>query len=162
MGPSRPARILLVEDSASDVRLMEEALKEGKIAIDLKVVEDGEEALNYLTKQEPFTDVQNPDLTLLDLNLPKKDGREILKFRKADPALRVIPVIVLTTSKEEEDRFKCYNLNANCYISKPVDLEQFQRAIRLMEAFWFTVVCLPVKHTGANPPETPSGTVTTI
>jgi chemotaxis family two-component system response regulator Rcp1 len=140
-----PVEILLVEDNPGDVRLEVEALKEGKILTHLSIVVDGAEAMEFLQRKGKFVDVEKPDLILLDLNLPKKDGREVLAEIKADDDLRRIPVIVLTTSKDEVDILNSYNLHANAYIVKPLDLEQFIDAIRKIEDFWLTVVRLPLK-----------------
>ena len=122
-------QVLLVEDNPGDVRLTKEALKEGKLLNQLSVVGDGVEALSFLRKQGIYADAPQPELILLDLNLPKKDGREVLAEIKADPNLRRIPVVVLTTSSSEEDILKIYDLHANCYITKPVDLEQFMGVV---------------------------------
>jgi CheY-like chemotaxis protein len=138
-----PIEILLVEDSPGDVRLTEEALKDGKVRNNLHVVSDGVEAERFLHRQDPFADAPRPDLILLDLNLPRKDGRELLGEIKTDPALRRIPVVVLTTSSAEEDILRSYDLHANSYITKPVDLDQFLNVIRQIEGFWLTVVQLP-------------------
>ena len=135
--------ILLVEDSLGDVRLTREAFKEGKLANRLHVVSDGEEALAFLHRQDPYRDAVRPDLILLDLNLPKKDGREVLALIKADDELKRIPVVVLTTSRAEQDILKAYDLHANCYITKPVDLDQFLLVVRAIEEFWLTLVKLP-------------------
>ena len=140
-----PIEILLVEDNPGDVRLETEALKEGKIFNRLSVVRDGAEAMEFLRKKGKFVDVETPDLILLDLNLPKKDGREVLAEIKADDDLRRIPVVVLTTSRSEEDVLRSYNLHANAYIVKPLDLDQFINAVRKIEDFWLTVVRLPSK-----------------
>ena len=141
---SRWVDILLVEDNPGDVRLTEEALREGKVKNRLHVVNDGVEAIDFLRCEGKYSDAVKPDLILLDLNLPRKDGREVLKEIKADPGLRVIPIVVLTTSAAEEDILKTYNLHANCYITKPVDLEQFLKIVRTIEDFWLSVVKLPV------------------
>jgi CheY-like chemotaxis protein len=141
--PSRPVEILLVEDNPGDVRLTREALKEGKIRNNLNVVGDGVEALRYLRREGPYTDSARPDLILLDLNLPKMDGREVLEAVKADPALRVIPIVVLTSSAAEKDIARAYDLHANCYVSKPVDLDQFIHVVKSIEDFWFSIVKLP-------------------
>lgn len=141
--PLAPIVILLIEDNPADVRLTEEALKEGKVRNTLSVARDGEEALAYLRRQGRYADAARPDLILLDLNLPKMDGREVLAQIKTDPTLRRIPVVVLTTSKAEEDIVKSYNLHANCYITKPVDLEQFITVVKTIDDFWLTVVRLP-------------------
>ena len=138
-----PVRILLVEDNPADIRLTIEALKEGKITNDLMVARDGVEALDYLHQRGAFAASPRPDLILLDLNLPKKDGREVLAEIKEDDALKRIPVVVLTSSEADEDILRTYNLHANCYISKPVDLERFIAVVRTIEDFWLTVVSLP-------------------
>jgi len=140
---ARPAEILLVEDSPGDVRLMQEALKEGKVANRVHVVGDGVEAMAFLRRQGDFADVPRPDLILLDLNLPKKDGREVLAELKADDDLRRIPVVVLTTSRAEEDILKAYDLHANCYMTKPVDLGQFLNLVKEIEEYWLLMVRLP-------------------
>jgi chemotaxis family two-component system response regulator Rcp1 len=136
-------QVLLVEDNPGDVRLTKEALKEGKLLNQLTVVGDGVEALSFLRKEGLYADAPQPELILLDLNLPKKDGREVLAEIKADPNLRRIPVVVLTTSSSEEDILKIYDLHANCYITKPVDLEQFMGVVKSIEDFWVSVVKLP-------------------
>lgn len=138
-----PVETLLVEDSPGDVRLIQESLRDGKIANHLHVVGDGVEALAFLRRKGKYADAPRPDLILLDLNLPKKNGREVLEEIKADADLRRIPVVVLTTSNAEQDILKSYGLNANCYITKPVDLEQFLAAVRSIEDFWLTAVKLP-------------------
>jgi two-component system, chemotaxis family, response regulator Rcp1 len=143
-GMSRPIEILLVEDSAGDVRLTMEAFKEGRVMNNLSVARDGVEALAFLHKQGPHADAARPDLVLLDLNLPKKDGREVLREIKMDDDLKMIPVVVLTTSKAEEDIIRTYDLHANCFITKPVDLEQFIGVVKSIQSFWFTIVKLPV------------------
>jgi|ERR1051326_8049314 CheY-like chemotaxis protein len=142
---SRPINILLVEDNPGDIRLTKEVLKEGKIRNDLNVVMDGEDAVFYLFKKGKFTDAVRPDIILLDLNLPKKDGREVLAEIKADEELKTIPVIVLTTSAAEQDVLNMYEHHANCYIMKPVDFEQFIKVIRSIENFWLNIVKLPPK-----------------
>lgn len=139
----RPIEILLVEDSAGDVRLTRESLKESKIRNNLNVVSDGIEAMAYLKGQKTYEDAPRPDLILLDLNLPKKDGREVLSEIKADSELKRIPVVILTTSRAEEDILRTYNLHANCYITKPVNLDQFIKVVRAIEDFWLTIVKLP-------------------
>jgi len=139
----RPLEILLVEDNLGDVRLTQEALRENKIANRISVARDGVEALASLRREDGYADAPRPDLILLDLNLPKKDGREVLAEVKANEQLRAIPVVVLTTSQAEEDILKSYNLHANCYITKPVDLEQFMRVVREVEDFWLCLVKLP-------------------
>lgn len=135
--------VLLVEDNPGDVRLTKEALKEAKVRNNLHVVEDGVAALHFLRREGEFSGVPRPDLILLDLNLPKKDGREVLEEIKADSALKTIPVVVLTTSHAEEDIVRSYNLHANCYVTKPVDLDQFIRIVKSIEDFWLTIVRLP-------------------
>lgn len=137
--------ILLVEDNPGDVRLTQEALKEGKVCNHLNVVCDGVEALLYLRREGVYHDAVTPDLILLDLNLPRKDGREVLAEIKTDAALRHIPVVVLTTSDAEQDIVQSYHLHANCYITKPVDLLQFIQVVQYVENFWFSVVKLPPK-----------------
>lgn len=139
----RPVEILLVEDNPGDVRLTQESFKESKVRNTLHVVRDGVEALAFLRGGGEYADAPRPDLVLLDLNLPKKDGREVLAEIKEDPDLKRIPVVVLTISKNEEDILRSYNLHANCYITKPVDLEQFLRVVKSVDEFWFTVVKLP-------------------
>jgi|UniRef100_A0A7C3SI25 CheY-like chemotaxis protein len=135
--------ILLVEDNPGDVRLTKEALKEGKVKNKLYVAEDGEDALAFLRRQGRYAQAPRPDLILLDLNLPKKTGREVLEEIKDDPDLKRIPVVILTVSKDEQDILKSYNLHANCYITKPVDLEKFIEVVKSIEDFWLTVVMLP-------------------
>ncbi len=142
---SKSVAILLVEDSPTDVLLAREALEGAKILIDLHVVSDGVEAMQFLRGEAPFQSAIRPDLVLLDLNLPRKDGREVLAEIKADTQLRTIPVVILTTSKAEEDILRAYGLHANCYVTKPVDFNQFSRVVQAIESFWFTVVSLPQK-----------------
>jgi chemotaxis family two-component system response regulator Rcp1 len=139
----RPIEILMVEDNPGDVRLTVEALKEGKIRNNFHTVEDGVEALAFLRHQGPYASAPRPDIVLLDLNLPKKNGREVLAEIKEDPDLRRIPVVILTVSQAEQDILKSYNLHANCYITKPVDLDQFLEVVKSIENFWLTVVMLP-------------------
>jgi CheY-like chemotaxis protein len=139
----RPIEILLVEDNAGDVRLTVEALRDAKVLNNLSIAKDGVEAMAFLRQEGEYTDAAHPDLILLDLNLPKKDGREVLAEIKADANLRRIPVVVLTTSKAEEDILKTYNLYANCYISKPVALNQFITVVKSIEDFWLSIVQLP-------------------
>jgi CheY-like chemotaxis protein len=139
----RPAEVLLVEDNTGDVRLTQEALREGRVLNRLSVAADGVEALAFLRREAGFGDAPRPDVILLDLNLPKKDGREVLREIKADERLRQIPVIVLTTSKAEEDILRSYKLHANCYITKPVDFGQFIGVVRSVEDFWLCLVKLP-------------------
>ncbi len=140
---TKPVTILLVEDNEGDVGLVEEVFEEAKIRNVLHVAEDGEEAMLFLNKKSPFIDVPTPDIILLDLNLPQKDGREVLKEIKTDDHLKRIPVVVLTTSKAEEDILKSYDLHANSYITKPVDFDQFIKVIQAIEDFWLEVVRLP-------------------
>ena len=138
-----PIDILLVEDNPGDVRLTKEALSDAKVLNTLTVAIDGLEALAALRREGRFANAPRPDIILLDLNLPRKDGRAVLAEIKADPELRRIPVVVLTTSKAEEDVLRTYDLHANCYITKPLDLEQFITVVKSIEDFWFTVVKLP-------------------
>jgi len=138
-------QILLVEDNPGDIRLTQEALKEGSLRNELHVVKDGVEAIDYLKRKGKYTNQPTPDIILLDLNLPRKDGREVLAEIKADENLKLIPVIILTTSDADLDIQKSYKLHANCFITKPVDLDQFIFIIRQIETFWFTVVKLPAK-----------------
>jgi CheY-like chemotaxis protein len=138
-----PIELLLVEDSEPDVRLTIEALREAKVKNRLWVVEDGVEALDFLRRQGKHADAPRPDLILLDLNLPRKDGRQVLKEIKNDDSLKRIPVVILTTSKSEEDVLRAYDLHANCYITKPVDFNRFMEVVKSIEEFWLTVVRLP-------------------
>ncbi|MCX5993177.1 MAG: response regulator [Chloroflexi bacterium] len=138
-----PVRLLLVEDSPADARLTRESLKDCKVMVDLHHVRDGVEAMQYLRREGKFADAQRPDLVILDLNMPRKDGRETLEEIKSDPDLRRIPVVILTISDSEEDILKTYNLHANAYITKPIDLEQFSRVVHEIDNFWFTIVKLP-------------------
>lgn len=139
----RPIEILLVEDNPGDIRLTKEALKEGKVLNTLTVAQDGVEALACLRRQGRYAEAKRPDLILLDLNLPKKDGREVLAEIKQDETLKLIPVVVLTTSQDEQDVLKSYGLHANCYITKPVELEQFILVVKAIEHFWLGIVVLP-------------------
>ncbi len=139
----RPIEILLVEDNPGDVRLTREAFKEAKMRNNLHAVGDGVEAMEFLRREGEYASASRPDLILLDLNLPRKDGREVLAEVKADPELRRIPVVILTTSKAEEDIAKTYDLHANCYITKPVDFDRFIEVVKQIEGFWLTVVKLP-------------------
>jgi CheY-like chemotaxis protein len=141
-------QILLVEDNPGDVRLTMEALKEAKVFNKLTVVKDGIEALSLLRRQGEHARAARPDLILLDLNLPKKDGREVLAEIKADDNLKQIPVVILTTSQDEQDVLKSYNLYANCYITKPVDLDQFIKVVKSIEDFWLGIVVLPKNGKG--------------
>jgi two-component system, chemotaxis family, response regulator Rcp1 len=142
-GACRPIEILMVEDNPGDIRLTMEALKEAKVRNNLHTVEDGVEALAFLRREGRYVEVPRPDLVLLDLNLPKMNGREVLAEIKEDPDLRRIPVVILTISQAEQDIVKSYNLHANCYITKPVDLDQFLEVVKSIENFWLTVVMLP-------------------
>ena len=135
--------ILLVEDNPADIRLMRETLSENKIYIDMAVVEDGVEAMRYLRREGPYLSAIRPDLMLLDLNIPKMDGLEVLKEVKQDPTLMTIPIVALTTSSAEEDILRSYNLHANCYVTKPVNLDQFIHIVKSIESFWLTVASLP-------------------
>ena len=142
---NRPVEILLVEDSPSDTDLTIEALQAGDIPCNLSHVEDGVEAIEFLNRKNSYAGAPRPDLILLDLNLPRKDGREVLAELKLDPDLRTIPVVVLTTSKDDRDISQAYQLQANCYIAKPVDFEQFVSVLRAIEHFWLEVAALPTK-----------------
>ena len=135
--------ILLVEDNPGDVRLTQEALREAKMLNNLSVVRDGEEAMEFLRQEGTYEEAARPDLVLLDLNLPRKDGRQVLAEIKADESLRRIPVVVLTSSDAEQDIFKSYDLHANCYITKPVGLDQMVECVNAIEGFWLTLVKLP-------------------
>ena len=138
-----PIDILLVEDSPSDVLLTREALRDARIANDLSVARDGEDAMDYLRQQGAHADKGRPDIVILDLNLPRKDGREVLREIKSDESLRRIPVVVLTTSASDEDVGECYDSHANCFLTKPIDFEEFIDVVRSMEHFWISVVRLP-------------------
>lgn len=138
--------VLLVEDNAGDVRLTKEALKESSLLIHLNVARDGEEAMAFLRREGVHAGTPTPDLILLDLNLPRKDGREVLQEIKADADLKRIPVVVLTTSEADSDVLTTYGLHANCYITKPVDMDQFIKIVKLLEEFWFTIVKLPSRE----------------
>ena len=142
---TEPIDILLVEDDPADIRLTQEALKEAKVANDLHVTTDGEQALQFLRQEGRFSAAPRPDLILLDLNLPKKGGREVLASIKGDQKLKRIPVVVLTPSKAEEDILRSYELNCNSYVTKPVDLEQFIEMVKSIDNFWLSVVTLPPK-----------------
>jgi CheY-like chemotaxis protein len=143
MNKSRPINILLIEDNPGDVRLTQEAFKEGRLSIKMDVVMDGVEAIKFLRKEPPYAESVIPDLILLDLNLPKRDGREVLEEIKTDPNLKRIPVVILTTSNAEQDILKSYNLHVNCYINKPVDFDKFFDIIQKIEDFWLTTAILP-------------------
>ena len=135
--------ILLIEDNPGDARLTQEALKDGKVKNNLHIVYDGEEATDFLFKRNQHKNAPRPDLILLDLNLPKKNGQEVLAEIKADDSLKSIPVIILTISKQEQDIIRSYNLHANCFLIKPIDLNQFFEVIKSIEDFWLTLVKLP-------------------
>lgn len=160
-----PIELLLVEDSPGDADLAREALEQTKVRNNLHLVRDGEEAMAFLRRTGPYRDAPRPGLILLDLNLPRKDGREVLAEIKADPELMRIPVVILTISEDEEDVLRSYNLHANCYITKPIDLAQFLKVVRSIEDFWLTIVRLPdaapgrpaLRAPGAalSPPPTP-------
>jgi CheY-like chemotaxis protein len=137
------AQILLVEDNAADIRLTKEALRDAKVLNDLHVTRDGFQAMEFLHRVGAFADAPRPDLVILDLNLPKKNGKEVLSEMKSDPSLRTIPVAVLTTSAEEMDILQSYDLGANCYLTKPVDLQQFLNIVRQIDEFWLGMVHLP-------------------
>ena len=139
----RPVEILLVEDNPGDVRLTQEAMKDAKFLNEVRAVTDGEEAMAFLRHEGSYLHAPRPDLVLLDLNLPKKDGREVLAEMKADAGLRRIPVVILTSSSAEQDILRTYDLHANCYVTKPVDLDQFVKVIKTIEEFWLAVVKLP-------------------
>lgn len=140
---ARSIEILLVEDNPGDVRLTIEAMREAKLSNRLHIVEDGVEAMQFLRREGRFGDAPRPGLILLDLNLPKKDGREVLAEIKSDPALKRIPVVVLTTSRAEEDVLRSYDLHANCYVTKPVDLDQFTKIVKQIDEFWIKLVTFP-------------------
>ncbi|MGD0857268.1 MAG: response regulator [Dehalococcoidia bacterium] len=140
---AEPIIILLAEDNPADFQLTAEALKESKIRNQLFHVNDGVEVLEFLRKKDKYTDVPRPDVILMDLNMPRKDGRRTLQEIKEDPDLKTIPVVILTVSDAEEDIVKSYNLHANCYVTKPMDLDEFSRVVRGIENFWFTIVKLP-------------------
>ncbi|MGQ0740955.1 MAG: response regulator [Alphaproteobacteria bacterium] len=144
---TQPIQVLLVEDNPADADLMCEAITSGKLLLDIDTVRDGVEAIRYLRRQEQYAQAPRPDLILLDLNLPKMDGRQVLAEVKSDADLRGIPVVVLTSSSAERDIVQTYNLGANCYVIKPVDLKAFQTIVKEVENFWFTVVKLP-QNTG--------------
>jgi chemotaxis family two-component system response regulator Rcp1 len=146
---ARPIEVLLVEDNPGDIRLTEEALKEGKVIVNLTVAKDGVEAMEYLQRRNGHANAVRPDLMLLDLNLPKKDGRRVLEEIKSSPELKSIPVVVLTTSEADSDILTTYGLHANCYITKPVDMDRFVEIVQLLEEFWFTIVKLP-SHKNSN------------
>lgn len=142
----KPIDILIVEDNPGDARLIKEVINGNKIQCQLHLVKDGVEAMNFLNRKEEFTGSPRPDLIFLDLNLPKKDGREVLAEIKTDDNLKQIPVVVMTTSQAEEDILKSYSLHANCYVTKPLDLDQFVNVVKSIEDFWFSLVKLPTKE----------------
>jgi len=139
----KDVEILLIEDDAGDIELTKKALQSAKMSVDLHVVQDGDAALKYLRRQDPYSDATRPDLVLLDLNLPKKDGHEVLREIKGDAALRSIPVIILTTSESDYDIAKCYDIGANCYLVKPLGFEAFIKVVHEIDDFWFSLVKLP-------------------
>jgi CheY-like chemotaxis protein len=140
----RPVEFLLVEDNPGDVRLTQEALKDSKVRNNLNVLGDGMSALAFLRREAPHEHAPRPDIILLDLNLPKMDGRELLSHIKADPKLKRIPVVVITSSEAEQDILRTYDLHVNCYVTKPVDLDQFIKVVQSIETFWLTIVQLPL------------------
>ena len=148
MSNTKVVEILMVEDNVSDARLAEETLKDGKVHNNLYHVKDGVEAMQFLRRQGEYSDAPHPDLILLDLNLPRKDGREVLAEIKEDPELRVVPVVVLTTSEAERDLVRTYDLHANAYVVKPLDLNRFIEVVQAIEDFWFAIVKLPPKAQG--------------
>ena len=139
----KPIEILMADDNPGDVRLAMEALKGAKVKNNVHIVHDGVDAMNFLFKKEKYKDVPTPDIILLDLNMPKKDGREVLKEVKDDKNLKRIPIVILTVSQADEDILKSYDLHANCFITKPVDFDQFINIVKTIEHFWFTIVKLP-------------------
>jgi CheY-like chemotaxis protein len=149
-GELRPIEILMIEDNPGDVRLTQEAFRDGRIRNHLNVVDDGEKAMAYLRREGPYADKPRPDLILLDLNLPRRDGRDVLSELKRDPDLLRIPVVVLTTSQSDEDILRSYDLHANCYVTKPFEFQNFLDVVRMIEHFWLSVVSLPSTHTHAG------------
>lgn len=143
---TNPLEVLLVEDDEDDVLLTREALKDSKVIVSMSIASDGDEALRRLRGESPYQHAKRPDLILLDLNLPRVSGREVIKALKRDPDLKTIPVVVLTTSEADSDIVNCYDLGANCYITKPVNFEQFRRVIKAIDEFWLMLVKLP--HSG--------------
>ncbi|MBM3889268.1 MAG: response regulator [Verrucomicrobia bacterium] len=141
----RPVEILLAEDNPADVRLTREALRDAKVHNNLSVVTDGVEAMAFLRRQGVYADAPRPDVILLDLNMPRKDGRQVLAEIKADEQLKCIPIVILTSSQAEEDILRAYNLSVNCYVTKPVELDQFLKVVRSIENFWLEIVALPEK-----------------
>lgn len=146
MKKNREVEVLLIEDDPGDVELTREGLKKGKICVKLTTVDNGVKAMQFLRREKPYHESVRPDLILLDLNLPKKDGKEVLFEIKSDDDLKSIPVVVLTTSEADMDIIKCYDLGANCYVSKPVRFDDFVRVVHAIEDFWFTVVKIPSKN----------------
>lgn len=144
-GSGRSKNLLLVEDNAGDIRLTQEALREGNIPVNLSVATDGVEAVEFLHRTGKYKDAPRPDLILLDLNLPRKNGGEVLSEIKNDPDLKTIPVLIMTTSQAQQDVTRAYSLNANCYITKPIDLEEFMDLVHSIEDFWLDKACLPPK-----------------
>ncbi len=140
---NRPVEVLLVEDDPGDAYLMMETMKESKLRINMHSVDDGVKAMAFLRREDPYQDAVTPDLILLDLNMPRKDGRQVLREIKGDDTLKHLPVVILTTSQAEADIIGSYNLGANCYIPKPVGLKEFGRVVRAIKEFWFTIVLLP-------------------
>ena len=140
---NRPVEVLLVEDDPGDTDLMLETMKQSKIRINMHLVDDGVKAMAFLRREDPYQDAVTPDLILLDLNMPRKDGRQVLREIKGDDTLKHLPVVILTTSQAEADIIGSYNLGANCYIPKPVGLKEFGRVVRAIKEFWFTIVLLP-------------------
>lgn len=147
MTPVKSVHILLVEDDPADVELTREGLKDSKMLVNLNVVDDGIKAMQYLRKETPYSDAARPDLIILDLNMPKKDGRAVLQEIKSDEGLKCIPVVVLTTSQDAWDIQRCYEMGANCWITKPIGLEEFIKIVGTVQDFWFTVVKLPLGRT---------------
>jgi two-component system, chemotaxis family, response regulator Rcp1 len=145
---TQPVEILMVEDNPRDARLAVEALKDGKVRNNLHHVSDGVTAMRFLYRQAEYAQAPRPDLILLDLNLPRKDGREVLEEIKEDPELKLVPVVVLTTSEAERDLVKTYDLHANAYVVKPIDLDRFVEVVQAIEGFWFTIVKLPPRNEG--------------
>jgi len=143
---SRKLQMLLVEDSEADARLIMEVMKDQNVAVNISVVRDGEEAMSYLYKQDGYENASRPDLIILDLNMPKKDGREVLAELKANVDLQSIPVLILTTSNSDEDILKSYKLNASCYITKPMDLDKFTDIVKSLDKFWFANVRFPTRR----------------
>ena len=140
----RPVEFLLVEDNPGDVPLTQEALKDSKVRNNLNILGDGISALSFLRRESPYENAPRPDIILLDLNLPRMDGRELLSHIKADPKLKRIPVVVITSSEAEQDILRTYDLHVNCYVTKPVDLDQFIKVVQSIETFWLTIVQLPL------------------